>query len=160
MEGFEGQSLSCFSRSLQLIPVRTTQRGADTLGYGGEPCPFRILSPSKASACARIANTLGHGFKEKVYENALAFAGMLKRDFPGARSAFERATTFMPAHIGTWIGLGWCEFVTHDLDGAQAAFVQALALDRSFSERHGCLAVVLARRGQAEDARRATWRSC
>ena len=53
----------------------------------------------------------------------------------------------MPEHIGTWHGLGWAALFMADLAAAQAAFEQALALDRNFGESYGGMAVVHARRG-------------
>jgi len=86
--------------------------------------------------------------------SGLAFTEMLKLNFPAALETFGRALTYMPDHIGTWIGLGWCRFVSNDVKGAQAAFERGLALDRNFGESHGGLAVVLAAQGDRVGAER------
>ncbi|MGC3998545.1 MAG: tetratricopeptide repeat protein [Anaeromyxobacter sp.] len=86
--------------------------------------------------------------------SGLAMGRMLKADLQGATEAFLKAIVTMPRHIGTWIGLGWCRFFLQDLPGAREAFESALRLDHNFGESHGALAVVLAKEGRMEEARR------
>ena len=85
--------------------------------------------------------------------SGMAFTYMLQKDFAGARTAFNKAVTAMPDHIGTWIGLGWCEFLSNRPDAARSAFAQALALDRNFAESHGALAVALVKLGEQGQAK-------
>lgn len=84
--------------------------------------------------------------------SALAMARLLQSDFDAAHEAFVLAVKYMPLHIGTWLGLGWCEIFRRRMPAAQLAFENALDLDRNFGESHGGLAVVQALRGQAEEA--------
>jgi tetratricopeptide (TPR) repeat protein len=85
--------------------------------------------------------------------STLGFAELLDQRFSSARSAFARATTLMPEHIGTWHGLGWTALAQGDLPAAHKAFEAALALDRNVAESHGGLAVACALSGDATGAR-------
>lgn len=85
--------------------------------------------------------------------SAGAFAAMLTGDLETAQAEFERSLSFMPGHIGTWHGLGWCGVLRGDLARARSAFESALELDRNFGESHGGLAVVLALQKQELPAR-------
>lgn len=85
--------------------------------------------------------------------SAGAFAAMLAGDLETAHAEFERSLSFMPGHIGTWHGLGWCGVLRGDLARARSAFESALELDRNFGESHGGLAVVLALQKEEGPAR-------
>lgn len=85
--------------------------------------------------------------------SAWAFAAMLSGDFAAARAAFARATSAMRDHIGTWHGKGWAELMLRDLAAAEASFREALALDGSFAESHGGLALVLAFQHRVPEAK-------
>lgn len=86
--------------------------------------------------------------------SGLAFARMLKLDWPAAKVEFERAVREMPDHIGTWHGLAWTQLLEGNLDAAEQSLQNAMALDRNFGETHGSLAVIAALRGQAHEAER------
>jgi len=85
---------------------------------------------------------------------------MLRGDIPDAHALLERASVEMPEHIGTWHALAWCQLMQGDLSGAKRSFDRAFAIDRTFGETHGGLALVFALRGervQAEESiKRAT----
>jgi len=68
------QSLSCFFPKIHFIPVRTQQRFVDTLESWRQTKPIQApITQQITGFCYRIATTLGHGFVEKVHENARAF---------------------------------------------------------------------------------------
>lgn len=73
-------------------------------------------------------------------------------DLVQARAAYEQAVRFVPQHIGTWHGLGWCQIAQQDLAGARESMERALTLDRNFAESHGGMAVVDALSGRREAA--------
>lgn len=73
---------------------------------------------------------------------------MLRGDIPAALGVLERAASHMSGHIGTWHALAWCQLLLGNLDGAQASFDRAFALDRAFGETHGGRALVHALRGE------------
>ena len=74
-------------------------------------------------------------------------------ELAAAQERFERALAgSMQAHVGTWHALGWARLLQGDRAGAQAAFAQALALDRNFAESHGAMALVLGLDGEAAQA--------
>lgn len=77
---------------------------------------------------------------------------MLQGDIPAARSVLDRASVVMADHIGTWHALAWCQLLEGDLAGAKHDFDQAFALDRTFGETHGGLALVHALRGERKEA--------
>jgi tetratricopeptide (TPR) repeat protein len=69
-----------------------------------------------------------------------------------ARYDLERAAQLTPDHIGTWHVLAWIHIMARDVAEAHLAFERALAIDRTFAESHGGLAIVAALRGQESDA--------
>ncbi|UAA37605.1 hypothetical protein KIH87_12885 [Paraneptunicella aestuarii] len=77
---------------------------------------------------------------------------MLNQQIPEALNALQKATEVMPDHIGTWHLKAWCELMLDDLVAAETSFSRALELNRNFAESHGGLAVVLANRGEMEQA--------
>ena len=81
-----------------------------------------------------------------------ALAELLAGRVPAARALFERSVVTMPRHIGTWLGFGWCDVFLNNLGGARASFETALALDPTFGESHGALAVVAALEGRRAEA--------
>jgi tetratricopeptide (TPR) repeat protein len=70
-----------------------------------------------------------------------------------AKRNVQAAASYMPQHIGTWHVLAWANITLGDVAGAQAAFDEALVLDRNFGETHGGLAVIAALQGRDEEAR-------
>jgi tetratricopeptide (TPR) repeat protein len=70
-----------------------------------------------------------------------------------ALSQIERAALHMPGHIGTWHVLGWIEILRGKPVAAEVAFERALAIDRTFAETHGGLAVVAVMQGRTDEAR-------
>jgi tetratricopeptide (TPR) repeat protein len=70
-----------------------------------------------------------------------------------AKKRIERAVECMPRHIGTLHVLAWICLMQGDVDGAERAFVKAMALNRTFGETHGGLAAISALRGRGDEAR-------
>lgn len=77
---------------------------------------------------------------------------MASQNLREAREELKKATTYMPNYIGLWNSLGWCELLLNDLAAARQSFEKALALDRTFGEVHGELAVVAFLEGKTEEA--------
>ncbi|MEO7065613.1 MAG: tetratricopeptide repeat protein [Rhodanobacter sp.] len=77
---------------------------------------------------------------------------MLRAAVPEARALIERASEEMPQHIGTWHALAWCQLLEGDLQGAARSFERAFAIDRTFGETHGGMALVSALRGERRAA--------
>ncbi|PTS90550.1 hypothetical protein DBR17_01110 [Sphingomonas sp. HMWF008] len=59
-----------------------------------------------------------------------------------APAALDRGAEIFGDHLGSWIAAGWSYFVNGDLTTARARFETALALDPTFAESHGSLAVL------------------
>ena len=71
-------------------------------------------------------------------------------EFNQALSCLIRASELLPTHLGTFHLLGWCHLLLQEFDNAESAFQQALAINRSFSESHGALAIVYLQRGEVD----------
>jgi tetratricopeptide (TPR) repeat protein len=84
----------------------------------------------------------------------LGMLATLAQDFGRARELLERATQFMPGHVGSWHALAWAHFFGGDVGGAEKHFAHALELDRNFAESHGAMAAMLAIRGERAEAER------
>jgi tetratricopeptide (TPR) repeat protein len=84
---------------------------------------------------------------------SLALIRLQRFETDAARQDIERATRHLPDHIGTWHVLAWTELMRGDVAAAEAAFAQAMTLDRNFAESHGGLAVVAVLQGREADAR-------
>lgn len=84
---------------------------------------------------------LGHGLAEAA-----------RGHLPEAKSALARATQLMPTHLGSWHALAWMQLSSHDLDGADQSFGQALDRDRTFADTYGGQAIVAALRGERQQA--------
>jgi len=84
---------------------------------------------------------------------------MLRGRVPDARALIERAARVMPAHLGTLHALAWCQLLEGDLAGAKQSFDKAFAVDRTFGETHGGLALVHALRGERAEAEAANKRA-
>jgi Tfp pilus assembly protein PilF len=62
----------------------------------------------------------------------------------GAEAArhLDRAAGVFGDHVGSWVTAGWAYFLTGDLVRARQRFETALAVDDTFAEAHGGLAVI------------------
>lgn len=137
-------ALACASKSqdtsegLSTLGVLTLQdyHIDDALAYFERGLVIRPDSPR---------NLLGKGL-------ALMAAG----DAHGAANFIDQSATLFKSHLGTWIAAGWAHFATDDRPRARTIFEHALALDDTFSETHGALAVLDILDGNIESARRRT----
>jgi tetratricopeptide (TPR) repeat protein len=68
--------------------------------------------------------------------------------------AIDKGAELFGDHIGSWIASGWAHFAKGDVARARASFERALAVDDTFSESHGGLAVMDLLDGRIEEARR------
>lgn len=59
-----------------------------------------------------------------------------------APADIDRGAEMFGDHLGSWIAAGWAYFVTGDLPKARERFDRALAIDPTFAETHGSLAVL------------------
>lgn len=77
-------------------------------------------------------------------------------DTGDAAGWLDRAAERFGDHLGTWIAAGWAYQIQGDLKTARARFETALALDDTFAETHGGLAVLDISEGRIEEGRRRT----
>lgn len=71
-----------------------------------------------------------------------------------APADLDRGAEMFGDHLGSWIAAGWSHFIAGDRATARLRFERALALDDTFAEAHGSLAVVDLLDGHVEAAER------
>jgi tetratricopeptide (TPR) repeat protein len=81
---------------------------------------------------------------------------MAHGDATAAADAMDRSAELFGRHLGTWIASGWAHFAAGDRAKARAVFEHTLALDDTFAESHGALAVLDVLDGEIDRARRRT----
>lgn len=101
----------------------------------------RILAADAGNARARLGKGLG------LIANG---------DLNGAAPQLDAAAERFGDHLGSWIAAGWAYYLQGDHAAARARFERALALDDTFAETHGALAVLDLAAGDVEGARRRT----
>lgn len=69
-----------------------------------------------------------------------------------APADIDRGAELFGTHVGSWIAAGWAHYVAGDRRAARARFETALALDPTFAETHGGLAVIDIADGRLADA--------
>ncbi|WP_083489665.1 tetratricopeptide repeat protein [Stenotrophomonas ginsengisoli] len=79
-------------------------------------------------------------------------AHMLLGELPVAENTLLQATRAMPEHLGTWHALAWSQLLQGRADAARGSFEQANAVDRTFGDTHGGLALVHALQGRTDEA--------
>lgn len=79
---------------------------------------------------------------------------LIKGEPAEAVKCLDRSAAIFGAHVGTWLTSGWAHFLEGDYTGARASFEKALALDDTFAESQGALAVVDVVENQMGSARR------
>jgi tetratricopeptide (TPR) repeat protein len=81
---------------------------------------------------------------------------MAEGDPKDAAGYLDRSAETFRTHLGTWVAAGWAYFVAGDYATSRARFEHALAIDDTFSEIHGGLAVLEVVEGRLEEARKRT----
>ena len=69
-----------------------------------------------------------------------------------APADIDRGAELFGTHLGSWIAAGWAHFIAGDHAAARARFERALALDPTFAESHGGLAVIDVAEGKLKQA--------
>lgn len=75
-------------------------------------------------------------------------------DIFDAAGWLDRSAERFGDHLGTWVAAAWAHYIQGDLQTARTRFETALALDDSFAETHGGLAVIDIAEGRIEEGRR------
>jgi tetratricopeptide (TPR) repeat protein len=83
-------------------------------------------------------------------------ARLARLDSVAASADLDRGAEQFGDHIGSWIAAGWAHYASGDLVEARSRFERALAIDDSFGETHGSLAVLDALAGDIASAKRRT----
>lgn len=81
-------------------------------------------------------------------------ARLVRHDGLAAAADIDRGAEQFGDHIGSWLAAGWAWFTAGRIDEARARFDTALAIDDSFAESHGSLAVLDALDGATDAAKR------
>ncbi len=124
-----------------------TAEGLSTLGMltlqkNGVDAALTYFEQGLAARPDSARNLLGKGLALMATGNAREGADYL-----------EKSAANFETHLGTWIAAGWAHFARGDRARARAIFDHALALDDTFSESHGALAVLDILEGNIETAR-------
>lgn len=82
--------------------------------------------------------------------------GLLVSGDASATGFIDKGAEVFGDHLGSWIAAGWAYFAKGDYQTSRARFETALALDDTFSESHGGLAVLDVIEGDLQSARRRT----
>jgi tetratricopeptide (TPR) repeat protein len=99
----------------------------------------RVLAADGSNARAQLGKGLG-----------LLAAG----DSAGAARWIDGAAERFGDHVGSWVAAGWAQYLLGDLAASRARFETALAIDDSFAETQGALAVLDIAADDLESARR------
>lgn len=84
----------------------------------------------------------------------LGLSDMVTGNSAQAVSSLDRGAEIFGDHLGSWIAAGWGYFLSGNMEVARARFETALALDDTFAESHGSLAVLDLLQGNRESAER------
>ena len=79
---------------------------------------------------------------------------LLSGDHGAASRDIEQGALLFKDHIGSWIAAGWARLIAGEVEAARQHFEHALAIDPSFSESQGSLAVIAAMQGDVVNARK------
>lgn len=101
----------------------------------------RVLAADQSNARAQLGKGLG-----------LIAAGDAAAAAPWIDGAAER----FGDHLGSWVAAGWVHYLLGDLATSRARFETALALDDTFAETQGALAVLDIAADDLDSARRRT----
>jgi Tfp pilus assembly protein PilF len=80
--------------------------------------------------------------------------GLARSDSAAAASYLDRAASFYGDHLGSWVAAGWAYFTAGDLVRARQRFETAVAVDGTFAEAQGGLAVIDVIEGRLDEGRR------
>ncbi|MBO9714812.1 tetratricopeptide repeat protein [Sphingomonas sp.] len=105
----------------------------------------RLFTAALAQSPNSPRALIGHGLSELLGGDKLAGAHEL-----------DRGAEIWGDHLGSWIAAGWAYLLAGDAASAKARFERALALDDSFAESHGSLAVIDILEGRVDEAARRT----
>lgn len=89
----------------------------------------------------------------------IALIHLYRQQTEQAVDALEKVLKLSPNHPGTLVTLGWARFVNQDIQGAEAAFRQAIDANHNFAEAHGGLACVLLFQRRTDEADQAIKRA-
>lgn len=109
-------------------------------------------SPESARAHFETALTRAPNSPRALVGRGLT--ALLAGDHKGASRDIERGAELFKDHIGSWIAAGWARLIAGDTHAARQHFEHALAIDPSFSESQGSLAVIAAMEGNVMEARK------
>lgn len=84
----------------------------------------------------------------------LGLAELYRGEHAKSIAALERAIERMPRNVGAIVTLGWARLTARDVAGAEREFRRAIAVDHTFGEAHGALAVALVYQQRHDEARR------
>jgi tetratricopeptide (TPR) repeat protein len=125
--------------------------GADALTTRGL---IALNEDDPASASALFDQALAeHGNAPRAWLGK-GLSLVVTGDLADGAAALKRGAAIFGDHLGSWIAVGWTQFIAKDLKAARATFEHALSLDENFAETHGGLAVLDIAEGSPDSAKR------
>jgi tetratricopeptide (TPR) repeat protein len=71
-----------------------------------------------------------------------------------ATASLQKGAEIFSEHVGSWVATAWAQLLSGNLPAAEASLRRAQALDPSFAETQGSLAVVMFMTGRSDEGRR------
>jgi len=115
--------------------------GMLALGEGDAAAARSLFDKALAGQPGHARATIGRGLL------------LLQSDATAAAVELERGAELFGNHLGSWIAAGWARFIAGDTAGARRDFERARAIDDTFSEVHGGLAMLAILDGDLDSAR-------
>jgi len=143
MDAGDAECAAVFASKGQAQPEAASTLGLIALGS---------LDPSKAMPLFERALAQRPGLAHAWLGQGLG--RMTLGDAKGSAADLDKAAELFGQHIGSWIAAGWAHYTGGNLAGARNRFDRALALDDTFAESQGSLAVVDIAEGRIDEARR------
>ncbi len=104
-------------------------------------------------ALDRFSNALSARSDDGRAHLGAGLAAAAGQDLDTAAMHLQRAVAAMPTHLGTLNALAWIQILRGEVDAAESTLSNANAVDRSFGETYGGLAVIAALRRDGQRAR-------
>lgn len=114
---------------------------------------MEAADPAAAALFDRVLAVQPDNPRARVGRGLLALSG---QNAAAATADLDRGAEGFGSHLGSWIAAGWAHLLAGDAATARLRFERALAIDESFAEAHGSLAVLDLLAGDLDAARRRT----
>jgi len=144
-------TLAMDADQIDLAKSYATRAGSSVQGLSAKGL-FALDEQDPISALSLFEQSLFQAPEDARSLVGKGLALMSLGDQRAAAEAIERGAARFEDHLGSWIAAGWARFLAGDLHQAREAFDRVVAIDPTFSEGHGGIAVLDAVAGQRDSA--------